>query len=63
MPFVIQGDFSKEFLESMGYKPFVPPLVEACKDPVIPLVGIKNSLYPKIEGFDKENDDASKSFL
>jgi hypothetical protein len=41
IPFVIQGDFSKEFFESMGYKPFVPEPVEVCNNPVMPLKPVK----------------------
>jgi hypothetical protein len=55
IPFVINGDFSKEFLESMGYKPFVPELVEITAEPVMPLQPIKLAYSEiKINNKDKE---------
>ena len=41
IPFVIQGDFSKEYLESIGCKPFIPEPVEVCNDTVMPIPTIK----------------------
>ena len=55
IPFVIQGDFTKEFLESMGYKPFVPALIEISKDPVMPIMHIVEGLFPKCKSFDDKN--------
>jgi len=49
IPFVIQGDFSKVFLESMGYKPFFPEPVEVCNNPVMPLQPIKLAYSLKIK--------------
>ena len=54
--FVIQGDYSKEFLESMGYKPFVPEPVKTCKDPVMPLTCIIKNLYPEAKGLYANKD-------
>ena len=41
IPFVIQGNFNKEFLEKMGYRPFIPPPVYTVKNPIMPLEPIK----------------------
>jgi len=49
IPFVIQGDYSKQFLEKMGYKPFHPLPVETSKNPVMPLRTLVKGLFPKIE--------------
>jgi hypothetical protein len=59
MPFVIQGNFRKEFLESMGYKPFVPAPIEISKDPVMPIMHIVEGLFPKCKYFNDKNIDAT----
>jgi len=41
IPFVIQGNYSKEFLEKMGYRPYIPPPVYTVKNPIMPLGPIK----------------------
>lgn len=42
LPYVIQGHYSKEFLEKIGYKPYVPPpIFNIVKEPVMPLEPIK----------------------
>ena len=50
IPYVIQGDFSKEFLEKMGYKPFVPPpIFNTIKEPMMPLETVKLAYSIKIK--------------
>jgi hypothetical protein len=38
---VLKGPYSREFLERMGYKEFVPPVVEVCHGSVMPLEPVK----------------------
>lgn len=41
-PFVFTGSYSKEFLEKIGYKEFVPPVIHNVGDgPLMPMVPIK----------------------
>lgn len=41
-PFTLTGIYSKEFLEKMGYKEFVPPVIHTIGDgPTMPMVPIK----------------------
>lgn len=41
-PFTLTGVYSKEFLEKMGYKEFVPPVIHTVGDgPTMPMVPIK----------------------
>jgi len=40
--FVFEGRYSREFLESMGYKEFIPPpIFNVVTDPIMPLEPIK----------------------
>lgn len=48
-PFVFTGNYSKEFLEKMGYKPYIPPVIDNVIDgPVMPLEPIKLAYELKI---------------
>lgn len=51
--FVIRGDFSEEFLKSMGMKRVVPPLMEATGRACLPLEPIK--LAYSVVGLKVEN--------
>ena len=52
---VFTGLYSKEFLEKMGYKPWFPPLVEVCCNPVMPMEPIKLA-YEKVKVKDEYFD-------
>lgn len=42
IPFAFTGNYSKEFLKKMGYKPIPPPLIHnEITEPVMPLEPIK----------------------
>lgn len=49
--FVINGDFSKEFLESLGIKKIEFPLFEIVKEPTMPRLEEIKVLFPKIENY------------
>jgi len=54
IPYVIKGSYSKEFLESMGYKSFIPDVyLTPVKNPIMPLETVKLAYELKI----KENND------
>jgi hypothetical protein len=57
---VLKGLYSREFLEKMGYKEFIPPLVEGCRNPVMPLEPIKLA-YEIWKGSTEENHEHSNS--
>lgn len=49
-PFTLTGIYSKEFLEKMGYKEFVPPVIHTVGDgPTMPLVPLKLVIFDPIK--------------
>jgi hypothetical protein len=57
IPFTITGNYSKGFLESMGYKKIVFPLCEISKNPQMPLEPVKLAYSEVAYNIKVENPD------
>lgn len=64
--FVIKGNYSKKFLESMGYKPLNHPLCSVSKEPMMPLEPVRLAYALRInadllnEGTNEKNKKVKK---